>query len=1065
MSRKIQFTKKWNSFAILMIGIVLTILAAIYTKGNTETLAKQDFVLVCNEISSKISARLHSHAQLLRSGASLFASSDSVRRQDWKAFIESSKLDKNLPGIQGVGFSVIINREQLQHHIKQIRKEGFPEYTVRPEGDREMYTAIIYLEPFAGRNIRAFGYDMYTEPIRRKAMEQACDFDIAALSGKVVLVQETDKDLQSGTLMYVPVYRKGMPVNTTEERRSAILGWIYSPYRMADLMKGILGGRDLNDKNTIRLQIYDNESISQYSLLFDNQSKNTIGHSDKPNEIHTIPIVFNEKKWTLKFSKPQLQFAYFESKMLIVLFSGFIISLLLFSLSLALINARVRTQQINESEIKLRELNDSKDKFFSIIAHDLKSPFNSIISFCGLLVEQVKNKDIEGINEYANIVIKSSNKAMDLLMNLMEWSRSQTGRMEFNPEYFDLVTCINKTIQFYADIAIQKTITIKNILPHQASVFADKEMISTVLRNLISNAIKFTMPGGMIVVSANEKQNEIIFSVSDNGAGISKNSIKKLFQIDQSYSTRGTKGETGTGLGLIICKEFVEKHKGKIWAESEEKIGSTFYFSLPYNAESQEKKQPYKDLEKANSTFNANFAKDIHNKTKGELHKELTELKNEFYFLNSIKDIDNSKRVRLEQELAIALKEIAIQNEEKEKRAAELIEAKEHAEESDRLKSAFLSNMSHEIRTPMNGILGFSELLKEPGLASDLQQKYIRIIEKSGARMLNIINDIIDISKIESNQMQIDIKDVNINEKIEFIYIFFKPQIEEKGMQLFYKNALPSKEAIIRTDNEKVYSILTNLVKNAVKYSKAGTIEFGYEVVETQNNVSLLQFYVKDTGIGIPKDRQSAIFERFIQADITDKQAYQGAGLGLSISKAYVEMLGGKIWLDSEVGIGSTFYFTLPFNPIPEGKKADEKIAPEPNEKNPIRNLKIIIAEDDETSEMLIAIDIDTFSNDVLFARNGHEAVEVCRNNPETDLILMDIQMPVMNGYEATRQIRQFNTDVIIIAQTAFGLSADREQVIVAGCNDYISKPFSKSELQAVIIKHFGNSTYDEMVS
>jgi signal transduction histidine kinase len=583
MSRKIQFTKKWNSFAILMIGIVLTILAAIYTKGNTETLAKQDFVLVCNEISSKISARLHSHAQLLRSGASLFASSDSVRRQDWKAFIESSKLEKNLPGIQGVGFSVSINKEQLQHHIKQIRKEGFPEYTVRPEGDREMYTAIIYLEPFAGRNIRAFGYDMYTEPIRRKAMEQACDFDIAALSGKVVLVQETDKDLQSGTLMYVPVYRKGMPVNTTAERRSAILGWIYSPYRMADLMKGILGGRDLNDKNTIHLQIYDNESISQYSLLFDNQSKNTIGHGDKPNEIHTIPIVFNEKKWTLKFSKPQVQFAYFESKVLIVLFSGFIISLLLFSLSLALINARVRTQQINESAIKLRELNASKDKFFSIIAHDLKSPFNSIIGFCDLLVEQVKNKDIERITEYANIVIKSSNKAMDLLMNLMEWSRSQTGRMEFNPEYFDLVSCINKTIQFYAEIAIQKTITIKNMLPHQASVLADKEMISTVLRNLISNAIKFTMPGGMIVVSATEKQNEIIFSVSDNGVGISKKSIKKLFQIDQSYSTRGTKEETGTGLGLIICKEFVEKHKGKIWAESEEKIGSTFYFSLPYN--------------------------------------------------------------------------------------------------------------------------------------------------------------------------------------------------------------------------------------------------------------------------------------------------------------------------------------------------------------------------------------------------------------------------------------------------------------------------------------------------
>jgi len=581
MSRKILFTKKWKSFAILIIGIVLTIAAAIYTKKNSETLAKREFALVCNEITTKISTRLHSHAQLLRSGASLFATSDSVTRKDWKIFIESSKINKNLPGIQGVGFSVIIKKEQLQQHIQQIRKEGFPEYTVRPAGDREIYTPIIYLEPFADRNLRAFGYDMYSEPIRRKAMEQACDNDIAALSEKVVLVQETDKDLQAGTLMYVPVYRKGMPTNTTEERRTAVLGWVYSPYRMVDLMQGILESRDLNDNNKIHLQIYDNDSISQKSLLFDNQGKDTIGQTDKSVETLTIPIVFNGKKWTLQFSKPNGQFAYFESKVLVVLLSGFIISLLLFSLSLSLLNTRFRAQQIKESEIKLRELNATKDKFFSIIGHDLKSPFNSIIGFSNLLVEQIKNKDIEGIDEYANIVLKSSNNAMDLLLNLMEWSRSQTGRMEFNPEYFDLVSCINKIILLYVDIAGQKSITIKNILPHKASVFADNAMISTVLRNLISNAIKFTIPGGKIIVSAMEKQNEIIFSVSDNGVGISKNSIEKLFRIDQSYSTTGTNEETGTGLGLILCKEFVEKHNGKIWVESEEKKGSTFYFTLP----------------------------------------------------------------------------------------------------------------------------------------------------------------------------------------------------------------------------------------------------------------------------------------------------------------------------------------------------------------------------------------------------------------------------------------------------------------------------------------------------
>ncbi len=238
----------------------------------------------------------------------------------------------------------------------------------------------------------------------------------------------------------------------------------------------------------------------------------------------------------------------------------------------------------------------------------------------------------------------------------------------------------------------------------------------------------------------------------------------------------------------------------------------------------------------------------------------------------------------------------------------ELVAAKEKAQESDRLKSAFLANMSHEIRTPMNGILGFAELLKKPNLTGNEQQKYIRIIEKSGSRMLNIINDIIDISKIEVGLMKLDINETNINEQIEYIYTFFKPEVEAKGMKLMFKTTLSSQEAIIKTDREKVYAILTNLVKNAIKYSKEGKIEIGYKKKD-----EVLEFYVKDTGIGIPKDRQEAIFMRFIQADIADKMAHQGTGLGLSITRAYIEMLGGKIWVESEVEIGSNFYFTLPY--------------------------------------------------------------------------------------------------------------------------------------------------------
>ena len=240
-----------------------------------------------------------------------------------------------------------------------------------------------------------------------------------------------------------------------------------------------------------------------------------------------------------------------------------------------------------------------------------------------------------------------------------------------------------------------------------------------------------------------------------------------------------------------------------------------------------------------------------------------------------------------------------------------LLAAKQKAEESDKLKTAFLTNMSHEIRTPMNGILGFSTLLSEPGLTGEDQEDYINMIQKSGARMLNIIDEIVDISKIESGQMEVNLAETNINEKIEHVYKLLKPDADKKKVILSFKNGLPFEDAIFKTDGEKLYAILTNLVKNGIKYTDEGTIAFGYIRVEAQFGASL-QFFVHDTGIGIPLDRQFAIFDRFTQADIADVEARQGAGLGLSIAKSYVEMLGGSIWVESLPEKGSTFYFTLP---------------------------------------------------------------------------------------------------------------------------------------------------------
>jgi PAS domain S-box-containing protein len=381
---------------------------------------------------------------------------------------------------------------------------------------------------------------------------------------------------------------------------------------------------------------------------------------------------------------------------------------------------------------------------------------------------------------------------------------------------------------------------------------------------------------------------------------------------------------------------------------------------------------------------------------------------------------------------------------------SELIEAKEKAEESDRLKSAFLANMSHEIRTPMNGILGFTELLKEPSLSFEEQKDFIQTIEKSGSRMLNTINNIVDVSKIESGLVKIDEKETNLSEKMTFTFKFFKPEVEKKGLKFLLDNKLSEVDAIIKTDNEKVYGILTNLIKNAIKFTHEGSIEFGCE-----KKGDYLEFYVKDTGTGIGNEQKKFIFERFRQGSDDLTRSYEGSGLGLSIAKSYVEMLGGRIWVESEEGKETTFYFTIPYISESVVETEIKSTSSSDLKEVPLKNLKILIVEDDEVSYSLLSRFVQKISKDVLHAVTGIEAIAACKNDPDLDLVLMDIRMPQMNGLEATQQIRQFNKDLIIIAQTAYGFESDCKKAMEAGCNDFITKPINSGLLFELIKKHF----------
>ncbi len=373
--------------------------------------------------------------------------------------------------------------------------------------------------------------------------------------------------------------------------------------------------------------------------------------------------------------------------------------------------------------------------------------------------------------------------------------------------------------------------------------------------------------------------------------------------------------------------------------------------------------------------------------------------------------------------------------------------AKEKAEESDRLKSVFLANMSHEIRTPMNGILGFVDLLKEDNLTKEQNISYLNIIEKSGNHLLQLINNIIDISKIESGMLVVKNSECDINALLFEIYSFFQSGNGKKGVTIELNIPNINKSNYILTDETFLRQILTNLVGNGVKFTHKGSIKISYTISESKEKIV---FSIKDTGVGISKEKQQMIFERFRQADDSVTRKYGGSGLGLAITKALVELLDGEISLISEKGIGSEFIISIPYTKI-------EKNSVKTNEKrfefDFKKDRKILVVEDDDVSFFYLETLLKKSEIQITRAKDGAEAVEKS-NSEKFDLILMDIQLPIMSGYEATSKIREFDKNIPIIAQTANALAGDQEKALKYGCTDYISKPIQRKKLIETLNKY-----------
>jgi len=447
-------------------------------------------------------------------------------------------------------------------------------------------------------------------------------------------------------------------------------------------------------------------------------------------------------------------------------------------------------------------------------------------------------------------------------------------------------------------------------------------------------------------------------------------------------------------------------------------------------------------------------------------YKFLLQLPNEKAKVGGVA-LDITKLKEAEEELLLANKiveqhklDLQIKNEEYESINEELSEtnqllllAKEKAEESDRLKTAFLQNMSHEIRTPLNAISGFSGMLNKPELSEEKRKSFVSIIQNSSNQLVSIVSDILTISSLETKQEKLNVEKVCINNIIVDLLAIFKQHAQNQNISLYAKQHLSNSQSEIYSDKTKITQILTNLLTNALKFTHKGVIEFGYTLRQAQGSVGELvepiemEFYVKDTGIGINPEFHDKIFERFRQADKSINKLYGGTGLGLSISKAFAELLGGKIWVHSEFEKGSTFYFTIPYKPVNEIDRTSLPTKQNDNFKT------ILVAEDEEYNFLFIEELLIDMELKLIHTKDGKETIDIFKANPKIDLILMDIKMPVMTGYEAAKIIKELKPDLPIVAQSAYAL--DHERAKFEGIfDDYLTKPINEKKLKQMVMKY-----------
>ena len=611
--------------AVLVLCLITTWLVWNQSRRRDGAELRAEFDFLANKTMIAIENHLESNVQVVRGVAGLFAASSLVERQEFREYVTALHLGTRYPGILGIGFSRLIPPGEKARHLQLMRNQGFPDYTIRPPGERDITTSTIFLEPFSGRNLLAFGYDMYTEPVQRTAMARACDEGEPAFSGKVTLVQD-DADPQGGFLLYVPVYKNGAPHSNVVERRAALMGWAFSPLRMKEMLLNTLNGHSGDVVGSLLdVHVYDGELISPATLMFDSEGNHSFGPAFQVDR--TLRVAGH--LWTVRMhSRPPFDARLDSSKGLILKEGGIGLSTLLALMTWILVRSREKiavslaqadqaNNDLKEMEIKLRDYSDNlerlvyqrteafeqanrelessrdqadaanqaKSMFLATMSHELRTPLNAILGLSEMLQEGVMGSVHPDQSQALGTIEESGRHLLAVITDILDLSKIEADRMDLELYPVNLEELCHASLRFVKEPAHKKDITLTFTMLETPETFqTDPRRVKQILVNLLGNAIKFTPTGGNIGldVVGDALQRILRFTVRDTGIGIAPDDLDRLFhpfvQVDNSLARRFE----GTGLGLAMVARLTELLGGEVSVESKPGCGSSFSFTLPW---------------------------------------------------------------------------------------------------------------------------------------------------------------------------------------------------------------------------------------------------------------------------------------------------------------------------------------------------------------------------------------------------------------------------------------------------------------------------------------------------